>query len=477
MVEDVEVVSRKVVVIESRAMLPTFLLRALILAVALGSVPWSLAVAEVVDEPAVRRWLVRLDADRKADRQRAEEELLKLGPPALKWLPEPESFGSRATAEAVRRVRAKLERQKAEESVEATRLTTVGSQSVGETLQRLSKETGNVIVTDDLSKELLSKSVELPERPTFWEVIEAASRQHDLSWSFVGSPARLRLFPMTPAEQVHSPRAVLASAQAKAFRVSLKSIRERKIVGDSSGPLLRLELEVMSEPRLRPLFLKCAAADLAVNGARKNTKSDLRWQPFSPEAKLELTFGQGHRQMSVPLDFRKPEGDWDSLSVSGMMRVETAAGEEPLEFPPGAEARGVSRRRGGVTVKVLRWETIGLAKDNRLEVTALVTYDTGGPAFESHRSWMLFNVAGLVRAGMMPTEKGASSAAVNDVSLLKPTHTDSDVQPDGSMAVTYRFEKLPLPPSEYRFRYVAPTLILDVPLEFELRDVPLRSGR
>ncbi len=458
-------------------MLPSYLLRVLVIAVALGCVPLRLVADEAVDESAVRRWVVRLDADRKADREAAKKELLKLGPAALKWLPEPESLGSRATVEALREVRAKLERQKAEESVHATRLASVGSQSVGEMLQRLTKETGNVIVTDDLSKELLSKSVELPERPTFWDVIEATSRQHELNWSFTGSPARFRLLPMSTAANDESPRAVLATTQSKAFRVALKSIRERTIVGQDSGPLLRLELDVMSEPRLRPLFLKCSAADVAVSGAIKSTKDELRWQPYSPDAKLELTFGQGRRQMSVPIDFRRPEGDWTSLSVSGKLQVETAAGEEPLEFPAGAEARNVSRRRGGVTVKVLRWESVASTKDNGLDVTALVTYDTGGPAFESHRSWMLFNVAGLVRAGMMPTEKPASGLAMNDVNLLKPTQIDSDVQPDGSIAVTYRFEKLPLPAGEYRFRYVAPTLILDVPLEFELRGVPLRSGR
>jgi hypothetical protein len=432
---------------------------------------------ETVDESAVRRWVARLDADRKADRKQAEEELLKLGPAALKWLPEPESFGSRATAEAIRKVRAILERQKAEESVEATRLNAPIPPSIGETLQRLTKETGNLVVDNDLPNELLARPLDLPARATFWEVIEATSRRHELSWSFVGSPARLRLFPRQPSEQQESPTAVLAATQAKAFRIALQSIRERTVVGENSGPLMRLELDVMSEPRLRPLFLKCSAADISVSGVRAGTKAEQRWPSFSPDAKLELTFGQGRRQMSVPLDFRRPEGEWASLSVSGKLSVETAAGEEPLEFPAGAESRGVSRRRGGVTVKVLRWEPVAGAKDNGLEVTALVTYDTGGPAFESHRSWMLFNVAGLVRAGMMPTEKSAAGSAMNEVSLLKPTNAESNVQPDGSIAVTYRFEKLPLPASEYRFRYVAPTLILDVPLEFELRDVPLRSGR
>jgi hypothetical protein len=434
---------------------------------------------EVVNESAVRRWVVRLDSNRKAGRDEAKKELLKLGPAALKWLPEPESLGSRATIEALRDVRAHLERQKAEESVLASRLTGTISSSVGETLVRLTKETGNVVVTDDLSNDLLSQPVKLSERPTFWDVIEATSRHQELSWSFTSSPARLRLFPLSGTPKDDSPRAALMVTQSKAFRVALQSIRERMVVGQGAGPLLRLELDVMSEPRLRPLFLKCSVADVAVSGTRKATTekpATATWLPYSPETKLELTFGQGHRQMSVPLDFRRPEGEWSSLTVSGTLHVETAAGEEPLEFPAGAEARNVSRRRGGVTVKVLRWETVG-AIDNTLEVTALVTYDTGGPAFESHRSWMLFNVAGLVRAGMMPTEKPANDSMMSDRILLKPMQIDSDVQPDGSIAVTYRFEKLPLPANEYRFRYVAPTLILDVPLEFELRDVPLRTGR
>ena len=436
-----------------------------------------LVADEAVDELAVRRWVARLDADRKADRDKAKDELLKLGPAALKWLPEPESLGSRATAEAIRKVRVILERQQAEESVLATRLTVAGPLSVGESLRRLSQETGNAIATDDLSNELLSQPIEFPERSTFWDIMESTSRQYELTWAFAGSPARLRLFPLTAAAKNESPRAVLAATQSKAFRIALKSIRERAVVGQDSGPLLRLELDVMSEPRLRPLFLKCSAAEVAVRGVRKTMPDDQRWQPYSPDAKLELTFGQGHRQSSVPLDFRRPEGDWSAISVTGKLQIETAAGEEPLEFPPGAEARGVSRRRGGVTVKILRWEVDREAKNNRLEVTALVNYDTGGPAFESHRSWMLFNIAGLVRAGTMPTDKTPRGAARLDVNLLKPTDSESDVQPDGSIAVTYRFEKLPLPASEYRFRYVAPTLILDVPLDFELRDVPLRSSR
>lgn len=432
----------------------------------------------VVDHATVRRWVARLDADRRAERQRAEDELLKLGPQALPWLPEPESVSSRATAEAIRRIRAKLERAQAEISVEATYLSAEARTSLGEVLSRLTKETGNLLTMEQLPPELLAKPLELPDRPTFWQALEAASRQHELSWSFEGSPARLRLIPTAQQpDEARSRSTPLAVTFAKAFRIAIVSLGERAVVGQDSPPLVRLELDVASEPRLRPLFLKCAVSEINVHGSRASSKGTQRWAPFSPDAKVELTFGQGRRQLAVPLDFLRPNGNWESLSVSGRLHVETAASEEPIEFPPGAEAAGVSRRRGGVTVKVLRWEPTDREGNHRLDVTALVTYDTGGPAFESHRSWMLFNVAGLVRAGTMPNEKSPRVSAASDVALLKPTHTESDVQPDGSIAVAYRFEKLPLPAAEYRFRYVAPTRILDVPLEFHLRDIPLRSGR
>lgn len=432
-----------------------------------------------VDESSVRRWVVRLDADRRADRQQAEDELLKLGPAALPWLPQPESVGSRATAEALRRVRTKLERQLAETSVEASRIEFRGDVSLGDFLKRLSKETGNVVTFDEIPARLLAQPPgALPPRPTFWDAIESVARLHDLTWSYSAESSQLRLLPRNAGQPTASPRAALAATQAKAFRISVLSVQQRAVVGKASEPLLRVELEVSAEPRLRPLFLKCAAADIAVTAKSADGARTLALPSFTPDARIELTFGQGHRELAVPLDVRRLPGDWTTLHVTGQLHVETAAAEESLEFPAGAESVGVTRRRGGVTVKILRWEASEAADgNNNLDVSVLITYDTGGPAFESHRSWMLFNVVGLVRAGMLPPEHSSARPDSQHAWLLKPTHTASDVQPDGSIAVTYRFEKLPVPPREYHFRYVAPTLILDVPLTFELRDVPLRNGR
>ncbi len=442
--------------------------------VALLHLPVDVVADEVVDEAVVRRWVARLDADRKADRLRAEDELLKLGPAALKWLPEPGVLGSRSAAEAVKKIRVKLERQKAETAVEASRLTIGGMRTVAELVPRLSQDTGNLVVAEDVPKNLFAGLVELPERPTFWQAIGALTQQQPLTWRCEGTPTRLRLLTIDPKrDKSDSPTDILAATTSKAFRIALRSARPRDVVGEAAGQLMRLDFDVTAEPRLRPLFLKCAAADVQVTGLRESKSTDSpkpeEWKPYSADSKIELTFGQGRRQLAFPVDYRLPAGGgWKSLSVVGQLFLETAAGEEPIDFPTGADSRGVSRRRGGVTVKLVDWESDANSNDRTLTIRATVTYDTGGMAFESHRSWMLYNVAGL----RQPREKQAAD------DLLKPTHAESDLQPDGSIAVTYRFEKLPRAAQDFGLRYVAPTLILDVPVEFEFRDVPLnRSER
>ncbi len=469
------------VTIHSRWLIARVSLAFSVLSACTGMFPPTLFAADVIDASVVRTSILRLDADRKTEREEAEHELLRFGPKVLPMLPDPETLPSPAASEALRRVRVKLERQKAEESVEATRLRVADSVSVAELLKRLNSDTGNSVVVEGLSEDLLAKSVELPKTPSFWTAIDALAKQRSLSWQCEGSPARLRLSLNPPTHPAPTfGRGGNLVTESNAFRIALRSAMPRDVVGQEARQLMRLELDVTAEPRLRPLFLSCAFADLRATGIRRVKATGIRrvkgesaareetWPPFSPDAKLELTFGQGRRQTTFPVDFRLPTGGgWSALCLSGKLQIETAAAEEPIDFPVGMDSRGVPRRRGGVTVRVVQWETDANSNERDLTVRATVGYDTGGPAFDSHRSWMLSNIAGLIRVALNKDE------LPGDAELLKPSHHEIDLQPDGKIVVIYRFEKLPHPAAEYRFRYVAPTLILNVPVEFELRDVPL----
>ena len=89
----------------------------------------------------------------------------------------------------------------------------------------------------------------------------------------------------------------------------------------------------------------------------------------------------------------------------------------------------------------------------------MVAYETGGPAFESHRTWFLHNEVYLED----PTGK---QYRLNGGS-------ESMQQGEGTLGIEYSFVELPDPLPDFTFVYVAPTLIVDVPIEFEIESVPV----
>ena len=99
---------------------------------------------------------------------------------------------------------------------------------------------------------------------------------------------------------------------------------------------------------------------------------------------------------------------------------------------------------------------------NELRLATTVAYDTGGPAFESHRSWMLYNEVYLEdeRGRRVPLNGGYQTT----------------LQADGAVRIEYRFVDLPEPLPRYAFVYVAPTLIVEAPLEFAIESVPWRGA-
>ena len=151
---------------------------------------------------------------------------------------------------------------------------------------------------------------------------------------------------------------------------------------------------------------------------------------------------------------------------------------ERIVFDKTSQTPGASRRRGGVTVRLreVKFEPLAAAvaappspipSDSsnkppaavRAEIGVAVSYDTGGPAFESHRTWMFHN------AVYLETEAGRR---------IDFTEYDTNQQADGAVAVGYRWDKLAAPATQYKFVYEAPTLILDVPLDMKLDGIKIK---
>ena len=127
-------------------------------------------------EPTVRSLTRELAADRLADRDRAEQKLLELGPEILAVLPDDQA---RLPAEANRRlsrIRRQLEEHKARESIAGRRVTMRSSaQPLSALVEQLESLSGNRIV--DYRAVRRQPQTEIPvsvdlKNVTFWEALD-----------------------------------------------------------------------------------------------------------------------------------------------------------------------------------------------------------------------------------------------------------------------------------------------------------------
>lgn len=401
----------------------------------------------------VSRLIEELDTDTRAVRTRAERQLLELGPEVLPLLPPPERLPNVSVREAVHRVRLELEQRKARESVEPSRVTLRGERSLRDLLAAISRQTGNAIDASQVPDPRLEQLFAVDyDRATFWTVMDDLARRAELRYDAESTADALALQP----RPTDAPRPA-SVAHVGAFRVVLRSAKRRPLFGREDERLLRFRLGLRAEPRLRPLFLDLAMKETAATAPALGTLT-----AFSPEARYELPLGAGGGRTGLLLDYRVPAVPAIARArLSLAMTVLTAAGSEAIEFRNLAEAEGVARRRGGVTVAVQRVRVESPPDESpTLKVRVAVAYDTGGPAFESHRTWMFHNRVHVTG---------------KDGRRIEPGHFTTELQTDGGVVVEYDFRGLTARPEDLRFVYVAPTLLIRVPLRFDFPAVPVQT--
>ncbi|GAB4159211.1 MAG: hypothetical protein Tsb009_36490 [Planctomycetaceae bacterium] len=402
------------------------------------------------------RLIRQLNAESRRERIRAERMLLNLGPAILPWLPPPELTPNITVREAVRRLRIRLEYRKAEESVRPSYVNLQGAKPLEEILQAISKQTGNQIDFSRLKSSVRKKIVTVNyRRRAFWSVMNDLARRVSLDFEPDDVTGRLVLHATKAGKQ---PRRQIID-DSTAFLVSVESIKVKPLFGLPDKRLIRVRWAVLSEPRLRPLFLKYSGSDLKLSSGKRQFSS------LSPEARYELPLGQSGRELTLQSDFLVDAKQLPTqIQFQGVIQLQTAAGSEEIGFRNFQKATGTAIRRGGVTVTLRKVTFEKLKKDGQrqIRVTVAVSYDAGGPAFESHRTWMFHNRVYLEQK--------------NGKKIPKKGEFQTVLQSDGSVVVAYNFavsEGAPLPD---RFVYVAPTLLINVPVRFTMKNLTLGTS-
>jgi hypothetical protein len=403
----------------------------------------------------VERLLAQLDAPTRKERVGAERDLTSLGPNVLRLLPPPELLPRIAVREAVRRVRIALERIKAIESMRPSRITLKGEFTLEKILSDVSAQSGNSIEFSALPKQIQARKHRVDyNKRAFWPAIDELIARAGLEYSDDAAAGCIRL-----TKRQENATSVAAVTYSGSFRIAVVAARLRPFPNRGPFRIVRVNYRLRAEPRLRPLFVKYRGRDFAAQSFVGRALL-----PFSPDAQPEIPLGEGGRHLKLQSDFRVPsDAIPKALSFRGKLTLTAAAGAERIEFTRLNKADGTARRRGGVTVKLQEIEfERATATGRTARIRVVVSYDVGGPAFESHRTWVFHNRVYL------QTSDGRR--------IERDDEFHTNLQTDGAVVVEYGFRNLKADPSDYRFVYVAPTLLVKLPIVFDFAKIPVSAS-
>lgn len=383
---------------------------------------------------AVAPLIEALSSSNRQDRVQAERRLFDMGPAVLRYLPDPDSLKKASEREAVRRLRAGLELVQARNSLRPTTLAIDKPITLGAAAALLA-EAEDIRIRLDVDERLKQKVVAFPKPPqTFWSVVTRLEAECGLQTN-VSDDDVLTLVPKRGAQKV------VWSGESQSARISLVEISTKELSGDGESLLLRLTWRIEFEPRFLPLFVKFRYDDskLTLAGGRELA-------PFTPGASIELPLSQSLEAARIQTDFVLPRKRLGSEAGAQLtFAALIATGAETFRFESIAKGGVRSIRHGGAVVTLESQRRRG----DSWRIPLRIVYDTGGPAFESHRGWFLQNRAELRSGGK---------------TYVPQRLPDLRRRVDGAYELEYEFDDVPEDVGEADLTYRLPTLIAEMPV-------------
>lgn len=424
---------------------------------------WTGLLLAPAEEPAADDTLARqvsllvrqLDARQLSERDEAERKLQALGPVALPYLP---SINDRTPAEVAQRVNRLRQQMLRSQAIAATRASLVtlrgDKMPLAEALAEIAKQTGNPITdhraTFGQQQDARRVSVEFDKTP-YWRALDNVLDQAGLTlYGFAGERGAFVVKGASGAGQ-RSAKACYAGM----FRLDpLRFEAQRDLRNEKLGAL-RLVMEVSWEPRLQPFAILQPLADVSAVG-----DAGQAIVPLSQRAQPETLIREGFSTTELEIPFELPGRGTEKISVLKGKLVALVPG--PLtDFrfdtlplaAAGARPKAIEQRQGGTIVTLDE-----VRKNNDVwEARLRVRFEAPSTALESHRGWILENQAAFEDADGNRIEPGG---------LEQTLHTKDEI------GINYLFD-LPDGPQHVSFVYRTPLVVLELPVEYEFRDLDL----
>ena len=417
---------------------------------ALAASSHSLA-ADAEDElsATVKREVRRL-ADRElVEREAAEKKLIELGPAALELLPPlvermPEEMKMR-----LGRVRSELEKAYTKSAIEPTQLTLPAQEiELQQWMEAVAKQTGNRLVDNRLDFGQAAQPVKFKldwRGLAFWPAIDAALDQADLTLYPYREDQQLGIVARPPGRLPRAERAIYAGP----FRIEPQSVvAERDLRGRDLGRLT-INLELSWEPRLSPI-----AISMPLDSFKIIDDQNREIASAGPGISPEIGVSNHTKAIELSIPWSLPERSAKQISkLQGKLLALVPGRTEEFRFDDLAQANMIVQRRGGVVV------TLDAVRQNNAlwQAFVRVRFDEAGGALESYRGWYYQNECYLLDA------KG---------NRIDYAAFDRTRETENEFGMAYLFDA---PDGLKGLTLVCgtPTIIMNVPVEFELNELPL----
>jgi hypothetical protein len=406
----------------------------------------------------VKRLVAGLNANSLSQRAAAEQAIIALGPKALELLPEVTDKTPPEVAQRLLRARQTLEQAQATAAAQSTLVTLIGEDlPLIDVLTRISQQTENKLVDyrGEIGEEATEPRLSLNlEKVPFWTALDQVLDKADLrTYDYVGG----RGVYLVNRPSTYRSRTVGVS-YAGPFRIEATRLEAVRDLQNPQRTSLRLFMGVAWEPRLMPLAIQQAMADITAvgdNGAPlKVTAGGVN--------ELNLSEDSSAAELQVPLEL-PPRSMTKIASLKGKFTVLMAGPPHAFKFSslpvvgqpgqPKQKVEKLEQRRAAVTVAVDE-----VRRNHELwEVRTRVRYDEPGDALESYRTWLLSNEVWLETA---------------DGQRFTPEAFEQTRQAANESGMAYLFD-LADSPETMTFVYRTPTNVYRFPVEYELKDLEL----
>lgn len=398
--------------------------------------------AETTDAQ-VQRLIEQLDAPQLAQRSAAEQALIQLGEPALRFLP---AAGARLPAEVAQRlerIRIRIANQAARDSVvkSSADVRLGDAATLGAALEAISRDSG--IEFDHMADET-SPIAPYPAALPFWNAVDHVLDQAALDIDFyAGEDRTLALTARMP----NRPSRVDSAAYAGIYRLEPVIVTSRRILRDPALSGLSVELEISWRPDAHPVGITLPLSQVAAkldDGVTVRAQQVDGTIDIAPSSEIAMT--------TIQLPLSLPAGRPAKIvALSGRIQSMLPGDVKPFDFP--LKLGTQTQTADFVTVRLEQIRKNGALHEIRLGVE----YKSPGKAMESHRGWLLSNEVYVAMAdGSRQDHLGYELYRHNETGL----------------GIGYLFD-IGDAPGEAKLIYKTPTAVVHNEIDFVIQDIPM----